>query len=754
MSYDERRKRAVLFGGYSTLSDAPASETWEYDGTVWLERVVDRATAMTFGAYGPQQSMTYDAARGVSLFLGQLVEFERGPSPLGAAGSETLVFDGSRWQSVAHNATFVSRTSYGITYDSARERAIVFGGTADDGRGALGDTWEWDGSGWEQRTSAASPQPRAQHALAYDVARQRTVLFGGEPQRQNGASGLLNDTWEWDGDAWTELHPGASPPPRTRHALVYDQARRRTVLFGGAARADGQEGGALGDTWEWDGVTWTQQTAVVSPRARAGHVMVYDSTRKRVLLFGGDDNGSFGDEEAQFANLWEWDGSTWVEVAVDPFPSARQNPSLAFDPDRQHVVMFGGLSYNSPQDPFGDTWVWDGDRWSQRRISPAPTPRSSAAFGSDPDSRTLLLYGGMDGVAGLSDTWAWDGTTWSQKLGARAAADVQPGMMYDAASARLILVADGQTFSWQNESWQALSGVAHLDNLLGIGALSYDRGRSRGLLLAIQETPDRVGEFAYEWDGLGWRSLDGWSAPNVIEGGLAYDTHRRGLLRVDYSNADQYNTLCAVEGTALRPLAAPGNPAVANPAIVYDEERRQLLLVGNQFGDSANAAIQTWLWSELEPAQEIVVDLKPLFGTSRRHDVSVDGLAFRAVTGATAAFGGALASGAALEIWTGSAFVRAQRNEATFDSPGALCFESADPATLGGLEVDKQWPFLLRAAADADGPEPAQLRTSAFEVRARFHIGNAAPALPQAKHSFGKTCDPGGWAMRDLPAGG
>jgi hypothetical protein len=95
---------------------------------------------------------------------------------------------------------------------------------------------------------------RFNHAMAYDAARQRVVLFGG--------GGTLSDTWEWDGVTWTHRTPAASPPARGGHAMAWDAARQRVVLFGGYAND------FLSDTWEWDGVTWTQRTPATSPAAR------------------------------------------------------------------------------------------------------------------------------------------------------------------------------------------------------------------------------------------------------------------------------------------------------------------------------------------------------------------------------------------------------------------------------------------------------------------------------------------------------
>src|SRR4051812_34328963 len=49
---------------------------------------------------------------------------------------------------------------------------------------------------------------RIGHAMAYDSARNQTIMFGGN---FNGA--YLGDTWAFDGTNWTRLTPPASPSP-------------------------------------------------------------------------------------------------------------------------------------------------------------------------------------------------------------------------------------------------------------------------------------------------------------------------------------------------------------------------------------------------------------------------------------------------------------------------------------------------------------------------------------------------------------
>lgn len=99
---------------------------------------------------------------------------------------------------------------------------------------------------------------RSGPAIAYDSTRQRVVLFGGN----HSGGDLASDTWEWDGTTWQQQLPVTHPAARVT-SVTYDEARRRIVLFGGYSRS-----GSFSDTWEWDGVNWTQRQPAVVPPAR------------------------------------------------------------------------------------------------------------------------------------------------------------------------------------------------------------------------------------------------------------------------------------------------------------------------------------------------------------------------------------------------------------------------------------------------------------------------------------------------------
>jgi hypothetical protein len=208
-----------------------------------------------------------------------------------------------------------------MAYDLVRQRVVLFGGRISTG--FFSDTWEWDGSNWSQRTPAANPGGRHGHAMAYDVVRQRVVLFGG----------LDNQTWEWDGGNWARRTPAASPPSRSFTAMAYDLGRQRVVLFGGFGPAP------LSDTWEWDGSNWLLRSPAVSPPGRHGHAMAYDAFRRRVVLFGGRAGTT------NLSDSWEWDGSNWMPLTPTASPSAQEGHAMAYDAARQRVVFHGNATW-------------------------------------------------------------------------------------------------------------------------------------------------------------------------------------------------------------------------------------------------------------------------------------------------------------------------------------------------------------------------------------------------------------------------
>lgn len=263
-----------------------------------------------------------------------------------------------------------------LAYDSARGVLVLV--ETDPGNGHT-STWERHGTSWVRSAARPAPPARAASAIAYDSARDVLVLFGGEDY-----PGCRAETWEYDGRTWTQISTRSSPPARCGHAMAYDSARHVVVLFGG--QSDAVSGLQLGDTWEYDGSTWTQVATPTSPAPRSGQDMVYDSTRGIVVLFGGTAGATF------FDDTWEYDGTTWTRVSTPTAPEQRAWHAMAYDAARGVVVLFGGFDTATLAD--AGTWEYDGTTWTQATPLTSPPARSVDSMAYDPARSVVVLFGG------------------------------------------------------------------------------------------------------------------------------------------------------------------------------------------------------------------------------------------------------------------------------------------------------------------------------------------------------------------------
>ena len=286
-----------------------------------------------------------------------------------------------------------------MLYDARLRQVVLLTAPKQPEREAV---WGLDGKGW-QLISGAGPAARDLSAAAYDARRKRVILHGGlgfQPREER-----RGDTWEWDGKDWREM-TDTGVGTRDHHAMAYDEARGRAVLFGGTK----SERELATDTWEWDGVKWTR-VATDGPGGRAHFGMVYDSQRKQVVIFGG-----LGEGYKILNDTWAWDGKTWRKLS-DEGPPRRSHLRMAFDSRAGEIVLFGGLKTGRPTDALDDTWIWDGRQWKE---SPAtgPSKRSGHVMAYDEARGKTFLYGGgyFDGKVSTSysDTWEWDGRQWTQ----------------------------------------------------------------------------------------------------------------------------------------------------------------------------------------------------------------------------------------------------------------------------------------------------------------------------------------------------
>ena len=383
MAYDEARQRIVLFGGADSIGNPlPLSDTWEWDGTDWSPRTSAFAPAPRY-----RHAMAYDAVgRNIVLFggMGRL-------SPLG----DTWTWDGAVWTPLATAATPDPRSGHLMAFDPPRGRVLLMGG----GPTPRSDVWEWSGSTWRELPQPA-PDPRHGHAMAWDPVLEGVLCFGGT--LPSGTP--LADTWLWNGAEWRRQVTAHAPAARREHAMALDATRRRVVLFGGYRDSQTH----FGDTWEWDGTDWLLRS-VSGPSARYSTALAYDSARQRIVLFGG--RYWVGGSEVPSDETWEWDGLAWTQRSPTVAPTARYSHAMAYDELRQRTVLLGGRGYSGSAGT-DETWEYDGASWALRDRSIGIYEHQLAY---DSVRQRVVLTGGRVTNASNKNACAyeWTGSSWT-----------------------------------------------------------------------------------------------------------------------------------------------------------------------------------------------------------------------------------------------------------------------------------------------------------------------------------------------------
>jgi hypothetical protein len=344
MAFDATRVKVVVFGGSDISTGGYRNDLWDWDPTTgaWLQRLTGSESGAPSGRM--YASMVSDLAR-------------------------------ARMELVAGETSFSNSYGTGGYYGAGGAVGMPIlpppgmGGSVSGSR----DVWELDPAtpAFTNRTPPLDvPSARSNHAMAYNPSTGKTYIFGGY-DAMGGRS--LGDFWEWDGKTWVQVVAAVQPSARTDAGLAYDTVRKSLILYGGT---DYYGNTTYGDTWEWDSTSrkWTQLKVLSSPDPLFGHGMVTDTTRNKILLFGGVNNyamgpvpfpgtGPVGPYMSPVRNdVWEWDGATltWTNrtpVASTNIPTGRQYPIMAYDEGRQKLFLYDGMNYGAGSQSL--FWEWD-----------------------------------------------------------------------------------------------------------------------------------------------------------------------------------------------------------------------------------------------------------------------------------------------------------------------------------------------------------------------------------------------------------
>ena len=250
--------------------------------------------------------------------------------------------------------------------------------------------------GWIPIEIKNGPGPTRDAESAYDIKRNRLVMFGGASSYiGNDQWDYIDQTWEWDGYQWINVTPATQPLGRSDHSMAFDEKKGVVVLYGGV-----RNGEQLSDTWEWDGTSWKEVFSSDNPPPLSGQEMVYDPIREKIILYGGYSEGIF------YNHAWEWDGKKWKRMELEGTSPVASVFAMAYNPDQNYI--FGFLSGS------GGTWHWTDNTWTRYYPEIEPSNRGWSTLVYDPSRQEFFLFGGISNNNMLNDTWTYNGQEWKE----------------------------------------------------------------------------------------------------------------------------------------------------------------------------------------------------------------------------------------------------------------------------------------------------------------------------------------------------
>ncbi len=702
MAFDTARRRTVLHTPFGT--------TWEWDGRVWRD--------VTGVASGPSRrsrgAMAYDSARERLVLFGGCCGRDADGNSNGLGLADVWEYDGRAWREVTAADSPPGRYAHAMAYDSVRARVVMYGGRSSQSA-QLDDLWEWDGTTWSEiDTTAPWPGPLSHHSMAFDTVRNDVILHG-------------VDTWRWDGQGWSRAASDGSPPLNGR--MVFDGARGRALLL----RAGSDTGEA--QTWAWDGSLW-QKIAATVVLPSSDHAMAYDRARNRLVLFGGqiaEPGSPFSWLEA-LDSTWEFDGYRWSDVSP-----RRSNPrresygALVFDTAVGRPLL---IAEEGPGPV--SVWSWDGNRWDLGDEVEDPPREVVATY--DEASEQLVVFGGR--LVGDELSSRFVGETWLRSDGSWTRITTGPvdlfdySMAYDASRDRVVLFGthsffvdgrDGepeeqrsrlpQTWEWDGVAWRRIDAVAS-PPANGSPSMAYDEGNRR-IVAVIADGSERLR--AWEWDGQTWTVVSSSTATGPtrrVDHRVAYDVARRSIIltggRVP-PNGPPLSDVWEWDGRDWTDITVDsgGITRRARHAMTYDRIQDRVMVYGG-YG-VAEALDDTWTWDGTEWRDVTPPKARP---TGRTHHA----MAFDEARNETVLYGG---GGDLTDTWTwdGSAWRRHGSSDAAPTPPPRWNHRMAyDPVRervvlFGGQgregELDDTWLWDGRVWSEATpaGVSPSKRRS-------------------------------------------
>ena len=294
-------------------------------------------------------------------------------------------------------------------------------------------------------------------------------------------------------------------------------------------------------------------------------------------------------------------------------PGALFAPAVAFDETRQRLIVFGGEGNNRSLPT--QTWEWNGSAWSSRSVA-GPSGRFWSAMTYDASRARTVLFGGAGANGALGDTWEFDGEVWTRVSTGGPSPRFAHEMAYDRVRRRVVMHGGtgpggpfGDVWEWDGSQWQQRQGNGPSSRFAH--AMTFDEARQQIVVFGGHGPTPRdtnMSPLGDTWTlGAAWANVTTEGPGTRDHTSMVYDRNRRRVVLfggVRNPGPGQLSDTWEWDGTRWSLVASDGPIVHGNHRLVYDPRSRTVLLFTGSADGATTSRVHQWngtAWRSAQP---------------------------------------------------------------------------------------------------------------------------------------------------------